>query len=406
MTEDKHIAMWAWPWDIWDEGIDETVKFAKSTLGLTALNVATVYHSGKFLLPHNPRRKVYFPESGVTYFRPNLGLYKGLRLQPLVSSLVQEEDFYPHIREACQREGLNFVPWVVALHNSGQGRRHPDCCQRNAYGDVYPYALCPSNSDSREYIKTVVSDIATQFAPYAVDVESPNYIGYVHHFHHERTPMNYGDLEVFLLSLCFCDTCRRAAQEAGIDIDRLQQWVRETIDRRINEDWFSGEWRKKNMAELYGLLMVMPELVAFIRVRQAIVTSLVRELKETCKAAGTKLFTIASIFSHPSSQAWTEGADLPELAEVADGLGICAFYPTAAEVLDDLRFAVSVVPDRSKLIAGIKSYMPAATSKDVLLREVSAAKSLGLSKFSFSNYGCTNGTRLKWLAEAVKLIRS
>jgi hypothetical protein len=224
--------------------------------------------------------------------------------------------------------------------------------------------------------------------------------------HHERTPMNYGDVEVFLLSLCFCDSCRSAAQAAGIDIDHLQRWVVETLDRRMNEDWFSTEWRKNAAAELYGLLMVMPELMAFVRVRQGIVTSLVEGIKRVCDATGTRLFTIASIFSHPSSQAWTEGADIPRLAAVADGLGVCAFYPTAAEVFEDLRFAASVVPDRSKLIAGLKSYMPAAVSKDVLLREVRAARSLGLSKFSFSNYGCTNEARLAWVAEAVRLLRS
>lgn len=406
MTAEKHITMWAYPWDIKDEGIEKTVKFAKSNLGLTSLNVTAIYHSGKFLLPRNPRRRVYFPEPGATYFPPTPQLYKGLKLQPFVSSLAQEEDLYLRIREACHKEALNFEAWVLAFHNSGLGWRYPECCQRNAYGDIYPYALCPTNPHCQEFVKALVTDLMTNYEPYAVDLESPNYVGYLHGMHHELTPTNYGDLEVFLLSLCFCDNCRKMAEEAGIEIDNLQRWVRETLDRRLNEDWFSPEWVKKNMEDLYGLLMYKPDLMEFIRARQRVVTSIVRDLKEICRKGGAKLFTIASIFSRPSNRAWTEGTDLPKLAELVDGLGILCYYPTPTEVFDDLRFAASVVPDKEKLMVGLMAAMPTASSKEVLLGQVSAAKALGISKFGFYNYGFINDLRLPWVAEAVRLVKS
>lgn len=406
MSAEKHITMWAYPWDIRDEGIEKAVKSARSDLGLTSLSVTAIYHSGKFLLPRNPRRRVYFPEPGVTYFRPTPRFYKGLKMQPLVSSLIQEEDFYPRIRQACQKEGLNFEAWVLAFHNSGLGWRYPECCQRNAYGDIYPYALCPANPHGQEFVKALVTDLVANYQPYAVDLESPNYVGYYHGMHHEFTPTNYGDLEVFLLSLCFCEHCRKVAQEAGIEVDNLQRWVRETLDRRLNENWFSPEWAKKNMEDLYGLLMYKPELMEFIRVRQGVVASFVRDVKEICQKGGAKLFTIASIFSRPSNRAWTEGTDLVKLAEVVDGLAVLCYYPTPTEVYDDLRFAASVVPDREKLMVGLMAAMPTASSKEVLLGQVSVAKALGISKFGFYNYGFINALRLPWVAEAVRLIKS
>jgi hypothetical protein len=234
MSGRRYVSTWAWPWDLADEGPREAVRFIKNDLGMTALSVAAVYHTGKFLLPRNPRRRIYNAESGVAYFRPDTKRYKDLKLQPLLSTFAREENAYPKIIEACGQEGLDFSAWIIALHNSGLGRQHPDCCQRNAYGDVHEYGLCPANPDCREYVKALVGDLVSQFSPFAIDVESPNYVGYVHHMHHERTPVNYGDFEVFLLSLCFCDSCRAMAKEASIDIDGIQVWVRETLDRRLN----------------------------------------------------------------------------------------------------------------------------------------------------------------------------
>jgi len=64
-------SIYAYPWDLIDEGIDQAVaKIA--TLGVDALQVSMSYHSGKFISPRNPRRRVYFPiEHGFS----NLGYY-------------------------------------------------------------------------------------------------------------------------------------------------------------------------------------------------------------------------------------------------------------------------------------------------------------------------------------------
>jgi hypothetical protein len=237
-----------------------------------------------------------------------------------------------------------------------------------------------------------------------VELESPNYIGYIHHMHHERTPVNHGDFELFLLSLCFCDSCRAMATAAGIDVDAIQAWVRETLDHRLNEDWYTGEWRKRNMEDLYALLLHRPELIEFIRARERVVTSLVQEAREISVRGGSKLFAISSIFAPPANQAWTEGSDLLGLSEVADALTVCSYYPTVTEYFDDLRFALSLVPQKQKVITGLKAFMPVAVSKDLLLQQVAVAKSLGISNFAFSNYSCIDRTRLGWLAEAVKAI--
>ena len=60
----KNSSIWIYPWDLLDEGITSTVNKLSQNPGIDWLSVTTVYHSGKFLLPHNPNKKVYFPMPG------------------------------------------------------------------------------------------------------------------------------------------------------------------------------------------------------------------------------------------------------------------------------------------------------------------------------------------------------
>ena len=79
--------MWAYLWDIVDEGYDNVFQILRDN-GLTSISLATAYHAGKFLAPHNPNRKVVFLEDGTIYFNPKLSLYG--RMRPIVNPLVRE----------------------------------------------------------------------------------------------------------------------------------------------------------------------------------------------------------------------------------------------------------------------------------------------------------------------------
>jgi hypothetical protein len=52
-------SMWIYPWDLVDEGYDQVLPLLRAH-GLTSISLATAYHAGKFLSPHNPRHKVIF----------------------------------------------------------------------------------------------------------------------------------------------------------------------------------------------------------------------------------------------------------------------------------------------------------------------------------------------------------
>ena len=49
--------MWLYPWDAIDEGISQVLDTIETRAGIRDVALAVAYHSGQFLLPHNPRRK-------------------------------------------------------------------------------------------------------------------------------------------------------------------------------------------------------------------------------------------------------------------------------------------------------------------------------------------------------------
>src|SRR5215210_2284470 len=138
----EHRAIWIYPWDILDAGIEKTVRRAKEEWRLTALSLATSYHSAKFLLPRRSHRRVFLSGGSAIYFRPDEAAYANSSLRPFVTPNTELLDVLDRTADACHRAGLQLRGWTVGLHNSRLGEAHPDVCEENVFGDRYPWALC------------------------------------------------------------------------------------------------------------------------------------------------------------------------------------------------------------------------------------------------------------------------
>ena len=84
------FAIWTYPWDVLDLGIDQVVADVRDRAGLNGINLATSYHAGRFFQPRSPRRKTYFPEDGTIYFQPDANLWADRAIVPKVADLVTE----------------------------------------------------------------------------------------------------------------------------------------------------------------------------------------------------------------------------------------------------------------------------------------------------------------------------
>src|SRR5690625_4285091 len=98
-----------------DEGIPETLDKIKKAK-INTVNVAVHYHSGRFLLSHNPKRKVYFPKPGAIYFKEDPSCYADSKIKPISSSKYTDE-FWNQLREETNKRSMKITAWMLALHN-------------------------------------------------------------------------------------------------------------------------------------------------------------------------------------------------------------------------------------------------------------------------------------------------
>jgi hypothetical protein len=294
----KH-GMYLYPWDLEDEG-PETVIGRLRDIGIDSLVLATSYHAGKFVRPHASGRKVYFPEDGTIYFRPDLTRYG--RIKPRVNSSVDEFDALA----ALSRHAPDMVVtgWTVGLHNTPLGQAHADLVVHNAYGDPLWNALCPAQPEVRRYLVALCADLASNHPVAEIAIETPGWQAYRHGHHHEFELIDLVPRAQVLLGMCFCSACVTGARRAGIDAMRLAQRTREELDRFFADG-----------VEPSTDLQTDPEWAAFLAWRAATVTSLVGEVR----AAVPKAVQLAIIptTQSPNSLCWIEGSDLVALAKIA-----------------------------------------------------------------------------------------
>src|SRR5271166_7147125 len=139
-------AIYAYPWDLAETGVGAAVdRFL--ALGLDTVTIAGSYHAGKFLRPHGKAGKVYFPEDGAVYFKPDPKRYGAIKPVPH-SSIVAGEDLFGAL---IGQDRLATNVWLVLLHNTRLGTAYPRSTVANAFGDRYLYNLCPSAPEARAY---------------------------------------------------------------------------------------------------------------------------------------------------------------------------------------------------------------------------------------------------------------
>ena len=140
-------------------------------------------------------------------------------------------DSFSPAEQQLTSQGLPVEAWIVLTHNLALGRRHPDLVVRNAFGDAYPYGLCPAADDVREYCATLVEAILNATSVAGIVLESCGPMGFDHAGEHEKTEFaGWDEARRALLSLCFCRACTGRYAAAGIDVDRLTMVVREGVD--------------------------------------------------------------------------------------------------------------------------------------------------------------------------------
>ena len=391
----SYRAMYAYPWDLADEGSAAAVAGIEA-LGLDTITIAGSYHAGKFLRPHGRTGRVYFPDDGTVYFGAERSRY-GV-IAPVVNSLVREHDVF---RQITGRHAIRVNAWLVLLHNSRLGALHPQATVQNAFGDRYVYSLCPSAPEVRAYAVALCRDITERYALRGISLETPGFLPYAHGYHHEFAMLQRNPWIERQLGLCFCPHCLRGAEAGGIDGGRVRARVREDVDAYLADDVEVPP----DMADAFWLADVAAggELAKFLRWRCDVVTSLVREIRAAVRA-DAEVAVIPSV-ARPTGGAWYEGTDLGALVDAAGIVEACFYEATADRVRADALDTRRRVGPEARLRGILRPGYPDLQSRDELVAAAKALADAQVFDIAFYNYGHLRRKNLAWIPDALAAVR-
>ncbi len=375
------FAVWAYPWDVRDEGPDRVADRLRG-IGVGEVNLATNYHAVQAFAPRNPERRTHFARASA-YFRP--GDRYG-RLEPVPYDGM-EGDWVADV--AGSLGDLTVTSWTVGCHNSRLGMANPDVTIESPHGDDLVFGLCPSNPAVRTYLVALVADLADREQLDRIELETFDYFyGTGWGWHHQKIHARLGTLGEFLLGLCFCEHCRSTAAAADVDVASARETAADTLDAVVAGDVPHGlspeRWLRGH-----------PEVADYVDVREDTLVDLYADLADA--AGDTPLGYYVGM--PEAGREWLVGADVDRLADHVDYYCLPAYESSRGAVLDAYRTVDALTPD-VPIHVGVLPGHPAVHDRATVVDVVDGLRSAGVPRVSFYNYGLLPERSLDWIDAA------
>ncbi|MFI1417845.1 hypothetical protein ACH4VX_07600 [Streptomyces sp. NPDC020731] len=214
----------------WDVNGDPEAPARIAALGTAQVTLASAYHSTRALTPRHPRHRVVTAEHAAVLY-PMGDRWSGRALRPYPAGDWAPGDAFGEAAAALTDAGLQVHTWVVLAHNSRLGAEHPDTSVVNAYGDRYPWAPCIAQPATRAYLTDLAAEAAVRPGARGTELESLGWYGLAHlHAHDKIAGVGLGDAGQYLMSLCFCPSCREGYGTQGLDAGELAAAVRAALE--------------------------------------------------------------------------------------------------------------------------------------------------------------------------------
>jgi hypothetical protein len=213
----------------WDVNGDPEAPARIAGLGVRQATLAAAYHSTRALTPRHPRHRIVTAEYAAVLYPPG-GHWAGRTPRPYPAGAWAPGDAYGEAAAALADAGLEVHTWVVLAHNSRLGAEHPETSVVNAYGDRYPWAPCIAQPGTRAYLVDLAAEAAVRPGARGTELESLGWYGLQHlHAHDKTSGVGLGEAGQYLMSLCFCPSCREGYGAQGLDADELAAAVRAAL---------------------------------------------------------------------------------------------------------------------------------------------------------------------------------
>ncbi len=380
-------ALWTYPWDLVDEGIERVLGNVRDVAGCNAVSVASAYHNFKQLRPHAAAgQKIYIGEGGVVYFRHDPSRYG--RISPVASSILDDTDVFRELCDGRDSHQLDVNAWTVIMHNTRLASTYPDAATRTAHGDPSPHLLCPAHQDSREFAVALCADLAHNYDLRIIELEAIGFLGFEHGYHHDKIGAPLGEWGSYLLGICLCDSCIERAKAEGVDADRVKSLVRAELDGIYHGDADVPP----DISKTDGLAAWErdePDFARYMKAGENTVASLVDDVADACAGSGTKIVI--------QGEAWEQFLSLETMATIVsniDGLMVSGYDLTADEAEQLMKRSREYVGDK-ELIVGIQAHYPEIPSSDEWRAKVRACIENGATGLNFYNYGISTMSQLR-----------
>ncbi|MBX8631101.1 MAG: hypothetical protein KIY12_04285 [Thermoplasmata archaeon] len=381
------FSIYVHPWDVADEGASTLLDYLCDA-GINELNLATSYHSGRFILPHNPTRRVYWAEEGVVYFAPS-GEYRETPLRPRRCSEYSYSDILDSVCNGAADRDIGVNSWAVCLHNSAFASVHKNFALIDAFGTSDRNMLCPSHTETRNYIFSLVDDIA-RHSVRSIKLESAFFPQRIEHGdHHEVFGVNVDEVASLLLTVCFCDSCVKRARDFGLNLNECRSQVRGIIDRHISGA--AGSTSLKMNEEEADII----ERIGSFRRNTA--REILAEARDHAHSAGVRL---DCILSPPRCN--LADVRLPDIADTVDGTDVLLYYPSVKDVATGASEAGRMAAGRCDLSLVLRITFPFAYTPDRISDCIDSCVNAGADGVAFYNYGWATSELLSALAVEVR----
>ncbi|MGW4792991.1 hypothetical protein ACWEPC_11330 [Nonomuraea sp. NPDC004297] len=385
-----------YPWDVVG---DPSAPGRLADLGVRTVALAASYHSTRAATPYHPAHRVLDVSYPALYLpvRPS----SWSRLVPAAPTWTPA-DAYLQARDALKAAGLQVHAWTVLTHNSHLGATHPDLAVRNAFGDPYPYALCPAHEDVIEYCERLVREILEVAEPDGLILEACGPMGFGHQSIHEKTSgADWTSTDSDLLSLCFCTSCAPRYPEP------TRATVRAAIDRTSPSNATTPKPTSHTPADTSSFNgpatpeEALGQLADEVRaVRVALSTTLRRRLIAAARSTAADV----PITLHANPDPWATGAfaPLPSGEPDADVLVANCWGDPATDATRLARLKELATPGQ-RVGAYVLALPPRLADPDVLADQLRTYAKAGASEFHLYHAGLASPPRLAALARALRL---
>ncbi len=381
--------IFTYPWDLDDEGIERALDVIQKDAGLNGVSLTPAYHISTYFLPHNPRRKIYYGEDGMILFQPDESRWAKTKLRPRVSHLVQNRDWLPRMAEAIKKRGLHLTAWTVYFYNHHLARTFPEVSKQDALGNRYPSLICPANPEARAYALALTDDIMRQLRPDSMYIESLSYLHFGYGFMNPKIFSPIAPRHEFLLGLCFCEHCVKAAAR-GLDAVKFRSDVAAYLETELPKIPSPADLKLSPNSPDWQNAAFDSRLQHYLNARMETATSLYEETVRLIKSFGA--VPIETEFPSPGNRV-RQGLVPERLLKILDRVTVGV--PERAESVQAQR---KNVPAGMKLLANFQPlHLP---SREAAIKAVQGARAAGVDGFSFYNYGLLRMEQLRWIGEA------